>query len=499
MHDAKAAFQSLDQKLKRAQLLGSISSLLEWDEQVNLPEGCHANRQDQSAALSAAVHEATADPEVARLLDFLESQPSTPEQAAVLKHARRQHSRAANTPAEWVERHARLCSQAYHAWAKARASNDFATFAPYLKKHVALAKERAAHLGWADRPYDLQIDLHDPGVDAAFVEALFAELRSGLVPLAQRILDAAANAPSAKEVFTGFPIHRQKAFLAEVTAALGFDYQRGRIDVSLHPFCSGNGADVRMTTRFHENNPLDSLFSSIHEAGHGIYEQGLPLDQLHTALGQAAGMGVHESQSRLWENQVSRSQAFWRHYEPKFRATFPELLLNVTSDELYRSINSVARNPIRVDADEVTYNLHIIIRFEIEKKLFSGELQVEDLPAHWNDQYESLLGIRPRDDAEGVLQDIHWSGGAFGYFPSYCLGNMLAAQLWYAALDALPGLEDHIAQGNFSRLFDWLRQNVHQHGARYPLGELAQIATGQPLSPKALLRYLEERYLPLYP
>jgi carboxypeptidase Taq len=253
-----------------------------------------------------------------------------------------------------------------------------------------------------------------------------------------------------------------------------------------------------MTTRFDADNPLDSLFSSIHETGHGLYEQGLPRDQHHTALGQSVGMGVHESQSRLWENQVARSRGFWKFFEPKFRAVFPEQLKEISSADLYLAINAVEPTLIRVDADEVTYNLHIILRFEIEKKLFDGTLAMKDLPAAWNDASEALLGLRPKNDREGVLQDVHWSDGAFGYFPSYCIGNMMAAQLWYHALRLRPQLEDDFAGGDFSWLLNWLRQEVHGRGKRFETGPLVEKITGEPLSPRYLIRYLKDRYGPLY-
>jgi carboxypeptidase Taq len=281
--------------------------------------------------------------------------------------------------------------------------------------------------------------------------------------------------------------------LKEVTERLGFNYRRGRIDVSVHPFCSGTGADIRMTTRFDADNPLDSLFSSIHETGHGLYEQGLPREQHHTALGQAVGMGVHESQSRLWENQVSRSRAFWRFFEPKLRERFPAQLSAISSEELYLAINAVEPT-----LDGVTYNLHIILRFEIEKKLFAGTLAVRDLPQAWNLASKELLGLAPSTDREGVLQDVHWSDGAFGYFPSYCIGNMMAAQLWYRALSLRPSLEEDFTRGDFSWLLEWLRKTIHAQGKRFPTLALVQHATGEDLSPKYLLRYLRERYLPLY-
>ena len=331
---------------------------------------------------------------------------------------------------------------------------------------------------------------------AARIEVLFAELKRGLVPLARRIVGSPVKAKPG--LLKGFPVGLQREFLGEVTAALGFDYTRGRIDVSLHPFCAGDGFDVRMTTRFHEDNPLDSLLSSIHETGHGLYEQGLPREWIGTPLGEAVGMGIHESQSRLWENQVARSGAFWRYWEPRFRAKFAPQLEGVSAADLHLAINEVAPTLIRVDSDEVTYNLHILLRFELEKRLFRGELAVADLPAAWKALAQELLGLAPTHDGEGCLQDVHWSGGAFGYFPSYCLGNMIAAQLWYTALAALPGLEEDFAAGKFDRLLGWLREKIHVRGRRLETEDLVRDVTGEGIAPRHLLRYLGDRYLPLY-
>jgi carboxypeptidase Taq len=331
---------------------------------------------------------------------------------------------------------------------------------------------------------------------AARIDALFTELKAGLVPLVRKI--AGSPVQARRDLLRGCPVAAQEVFLKEVTAKLGFDYRRGRIDVAVHPFCSGTGSDTRMTTRYDPDDPLKALFGSIHETGHGLYEQGLPREHAGTALGQNAGMGVHESQSRLWENQVARGRPFWRHFEPRFRELFPAQTAKVSSEELYLSVNAVRPTLIRVDADEVTYNLHIILRFEIEQRLFRGDLPVADLPDAWKAACRELLGLEPANDTEGVLQDVHWSGGAFGYFPSYCLGNMLAAQLWYRALAVLPGLEDDFARGDFSRLLGWLRREVHARGRRLFLLDLAREVTGEELTPKYLLRYLTERYAGLY-
>jgi len=493
-----AAYAELNEHLNRIHQLGTIGQLLGWDEQVNLPVDSVDQRAAQHAVLAEAAHTAEMNPRLGEILAELERDVAalTEEQQVVVKEARRDYDIATKLPAEFVREKAKQSSLGYHAWAKARAESDFASYVPVLEKNLELAQREAAYLGWGDRAYDYMIDLHDPGMSAAVISELFVELKKELVPLVRQITESSVKPRT--DILRGFPCDAQRSFLQEVTAKLGFNYRRGRIDVSLHPFCSGTGSDIRMTTRFHEDEPLDSLFSSIHETGHGLYEQGLPAEHHATALGQAAGMGVHESQSRLWENQVARSRGFWRYFEPRFREAFPEQTQSVSSDELYLAINTVAPTLIRVDADEVTYNLHIILRFEIEQRLFAGTLAVKDLPEAWNALAGELLGLTPSNDSEGVLQDVHWSDGAFGYFPSYCLGNMMAAQLWYSVLDQHPELSDEFANGDFTWLLGWLQKNVHAEGKRYDALALTEKVTGKKLSPAALMRYLRERYVPLY-
>ncbi|MFT3783789.1 MAG: carboxypeptidase M32 [Nibricoccus sp.] len=493
-----AVFAELDAKLKQTHLLATVGELLGWDEQVNLPPGSADQRAGQRAAVADVVHAAETDRRIGELLALLENDRDslTDEQKVVLRWARRDYDKATKLPAEFVREKAEQGSRGYQAWKNAREKKDFASYAPVLEKNIALAKREAAYLGRGDAPYDYMIDCFDSGMTAAVIERLFDELKAGLVPLVRQITSSKVKAN--EEALRGFPIVQQKAFLREVTERIGFDYQRGRIDISPHPFCSGTGADIRMTTRYHEDNPLGSLFGAIHESGHGLYEQGLPAEQHHTALGRAVGMGVHESQSRLWENQVARSRGFWKFFEPKYRATFAEPLKKVSSDELYLAINAVAPTLIRTESDEVTYNLHIVLRFELEKQLFAGTLAVADLPRAWNALSRELLGLEPKTDSEGVLQDVHWSDGGFGYFPSYCIGNMMAAQLWYHLLQLRPQLEDDFARGDFSWLLNWLRTNIHSQGRRFDTLALVQRATGQPLSPKYLLRYLKDRYGPLY-
>lgn len=493
-----SAYHELLRLLKRIHYLDSVGSLVGWDEQVNLPPDSADQRAEQNAVLAELAHEAGVNPRLGALLTELEQAGSelSADQQVVVREARRDFDRVTKLPAEYVREKAKQGSIGYHAWAKARAESDFASYAPVLEKNIVLAKREAGYLGWGDRPYDYMIDKHDPGMSAAVIAKLFAELKAGLVPLVKQITGSKIKPRS--DVLVGFPVDGQLKFLREVTEELGFNYRRGRIDVSLHPFCSGNGADIRMTTRFKEDEPLSALFGSIHETGHGLYEQGLPMEHHATALGRAAGMAVHESQSRMWENQVGRGRAFWEHFEPRFRETFAEQTRGVSSDELFLAVNKVAPTLIRVEADEITYNLHIILRFEIEQRLFDGTLAVADLPKAWNAAAHEMLGLTPANDREGVLQDVHWSDGAFGYFPSYCLGNMIAAQLWYTAKAQRPALEEEFAQGDFSWLLKWLQTNVHAEGKRYDALALTRRITGEELSPKALLRYLRERYLPLY-
>lgn len=495
-----SVYTQLVEKLHRIDRLNSVAGLMSWDEQVNLPSASADRRAEQMALLAELQHREAADPVLAEWLDGLEADEGADldaDQRAVIREARRDYDRIARLPEEFVVRAARLESQAYHAWEVARENSDFAGFAPFLQQQLDLSKEEAGYHGLSGPDiYDFHIDNHDPGMSAAVIEPLFAELRTGLVPLVREIVDSPIKADPSPLI--GLSVDGQKTFLREVTERIGFDYTRGRVDVSAHPFCGGDAADTRMTTRFVSHAPLEALYSSIHETGHGLYEQGQAIEHLGTALGTAVGMGVHESQSRMWENQVARGRSFWRFFEPRFREIFQLDSERISSDQLFLAANEVKLNPIRVESDEVTYNLHIMLRFELEKRLFDGDLAVTDLPEAWNALSVELLGLHPKNDAEGVLQDVHWSGGAFGYFPSYCLGNMIAAQLWDTIQEVIPDLDTDFEQGDFTRLLSWLRENIHRQGQRYDTVALVERVTGQAISPKPLLKYLNDRYLPLY-
>ena len=493
------AYAELLAELERVGLLKSSLALLGWDEQVMLPPGSAGFRGRQSAALADLVHREATSPRLGDRLAAVESRRAEldADQQVVVHHARRDYNRLTKIPAGLVAEKAALDSEAYHVWARARRERDFAAFAPCLQHQLDLAARIAGCFGKSGAAaYDYAIDQFDPGMDAATIGRLFDALSAELVPFAAAVM--ASPVKARRDRLKGFAVDRQEAFLREVTAAIGFDYQRGRLDRSLHPFCAGNGFDTRLTTRFDPDDPLQSLFGSIHEAGHGMYEQGLPASPFGSALTEAVGMGVHESQSRLWENQVGRSAPFWQYWEPRYRALFPEQLAGLDAEGLLLAVNAVGRQPIRVEADEVFYNLHIMLRFRLERALFAGELAVKDLPGAWNELSRSMLGLEPRDDAEGCLQDVHWSGGAFGYFPSYCLGNMIAAQLWETARRALPGLDDELRAGGAASLHGWLRREVHGRGKQLDTRALTLAVTGEELGPKALLRYLKGRYGALY-
>ena len=497
MPEASAPFHALRLRLRRLDQLGSIGSILGWDEQVNLPHASSDLRGEQRAVLTEIIHREASHPEIGDLIAACEHARGSLDagQTAVVRDARRAYDRLTRIPAAFAARKAAAQSRSFRAWMDARKADDFAAFRPHLEEQLLLAREEATFLK-AERPYDYWIDQFDPGMTAATIERLFSELEPELKAIVQKCT-ASPNQPDTS-IFKGFPVDRQEAFLREVVTAMGFDFSRGRLDTAVHPFCGGHPRDCRMTTRYDADNPLDSLSSAMHETGHALYEQGLPDEWAGTALGEAVGMAVHESQSRMWENQVGRSRAFWHYWEPRYRAAFSEQLTGVSSEQLYRAINRVAVTPIRVDADEVTYNLHIMLRFELEKRLFDGDVAVADLPEAWNEASTRILGYTPKSNREGCLQDVHWSEGLFGYFPSYCLGNLLAAQLWYRLREDLPDLDSQLACGDCSALLGWLRMRVHRRGRLTYTQAFARDVAGAELCPQPLVRYLKERYLPLY-
>ena len=478
--------------------LQTTLSVLEWDQQTQMPEAASADRAEQVATLSRITHEHAIDARIGRLLERLDSQldPETVD-GALVRIARRDYDRAVCLPADLVEETARATSLAEPAWVEARAVAEWPRFAPHLERIVALRRRAAEAYGFTEHPLDPLIDLHEPGMTRARLERLFAPMTARLIPLVRAVADAADDRDAV--LHGAYDEAAQEAFGRTVVGRFGYDWTRGRQDRAVHPFCTSFGIDdVRITTRFEPDFLPTALFGTMHEAGHGMYEQGIGPELVRTPLADGASMGVHESQSRLWENLVGRSRPLWRAFYPKLQEVFPERLGAVDPETFYRAINRSAPSPIRVEADELTYNLHIFLRFEIEAGLLDGSLAVADVPAVWATKMEQLLGIVPVDDAEGALQDIHWSGGAFGYFPSYAVGNMLSVQLYRAAEAAHPEIEEEMEQGELATLHGWLSENVYRFGRRFDPDELVTRATGRSLDPEPYMEYLETKYGELY-
>ncbi len=504
-----ATLEPLTARLREVQHINSASSLLSWDMETYMPAGGGAARADQIATLQGLAHDRLIAPETERLLgQWLDlgsgaplDRPGDPwdESArALLREVWRDFSRAKKLPSEFVVRMGRECSLAQQVWVEARAKNDFKRFLPNLKTIVALKHEEADHLGYAASPYDALLDLYEPGSTVATLGPLFAQIKARLVPLLQKVL---ASSVSIDDAFLhqSYDTARQLEFGRLILTAMGYDFEHGRLDVSAHPFTTSfHPTDVRVTTRIFEQDLPSCLFSCIHEGGHGLYDQGLNPQHFGTPLGDSISLGIHESQSRLWENCVGHSKPFWRCFFPLMQRTFPDQLKSVTVDQFYAAINRVQPSFIRVEADELTYNLHIMLRFEIEQGLIEGRTRVEDLPDLWRDKMRTYLNIVPERDADGVLQDIHWSMGSFGYFPTYTLGNLYSVQFYDQARLELTGLEQEIEAGRLVVLRRWLQQKIHHWGRMYTADRLVERITGGPLSPAPWLNYVEKKYGELY-
>ncbi len=495
---AEQAYQELLQRSREAGVLASCSSLLSWDESTYMPRQGSAHRGRQMGLLARLGHEMITAPLVGELLGELASASLSEEQAANVREIRRNYDRAVKVPAALVEELAEVCTVAQGVWREARKASDFALFRPHLEKIVELLRRKADAIGYQATRYDALLDEYEPGATTAGITTVFDQLRGELVPLIQAIA-ASGRVPRRDILQRDYPVDRQRLFSESTAAAVGFDFDAGRLDETTHPFCSGIGpGDCRLATRYNAHHFNEAFFGTLHETGHGLYEQGLPAEHAGTPLGTYCSLGIHESQSRLWENQVGRSRPFWEHFFPRARQMFPAALRDVSLDDWLFAINDVQPSFIRVEADEATYNLHIILRFELEQALISGQLAVADVPAAWNEKFEKLLGLKVPDDARGCLQDIHWSFGGLGYFPTYTLGNLYAAQLMDAARRDLPGLDDDFRRGEFARLKGWLNEKVHRPGMRWRADELCRRITGAPLGPAPLVRYLRDKYRPLY-
>ena len=493
-------------ELLEASHLQGIEALLGWDQETYMPEGAGAARSEQVAYITTLMHsKLTGAPlknALEELIDLktgeLRIMTLSDRETRQLKEIWRDYRQESLLPTDFVTELAKHASVSQQAWVRARKDNDFAFFEPFLTKMVQLQKEKANYLAVGATPYDSLLDQFEPEMTSEKVARLFAEIRTRLVPLIANIREV-KHRVNGSVLSREYNIDMQWDFGMAMLKAIGFDSNIGRQDRSAHPFTtSTHPTDVRTTTRLRENDLKSALLSTLHEGGHALYEQGLPIEEYGNPLGQSISLGIHESQSRMWENLVGLSPSFWRYAYPKVQAKFPDQLRNTDRDMFFAAMNRVRPSLIRVEADEATYNLHIMLRFEIEKMLINENFPVAELPQLWNDKMEEYLGVRPATDAEGVLQDVHWSFGAFGYFPTYTLGNLYSVQFFNQAKLDIPGLDESCARGDFSGLLSWLRKNIHSVGRGRKAEELVLELTGQELSAQPFMAYLEAKYKSLY-
>ncbi|HTP08932.1 MAG TPA: carboxypeptidase M32 [Anaerolineae bacterium] len=494
--------QELKARLLEVNDLNLANALLSWDQTTYMPPGGAAARGRQMATLGRLAHEKLTDPAIGKLLDELrlyeESLPYDSDDASLIRVTRREYERNIKIPADFVAQLNEQQAESYQVWTEARPANDFKRVQPYLEKTLELSRQLANYFPGYEHIADPLIDFADEGMKVSKVRPLFAALRAQLVPIVQAITSQPpADDACLKQIY---PEDQQLAFGREVIKLYGYDFNRGRQDKTHHPFMTKFSlGDVRITTRVQERNLSDALFSTLHEGGHAMYEQGIRMDLEGTPLAGGTSSGVHESQSRTWENLVGRSRNFWTFFYPQLQAAFPQQLKSVSFETFYRAINRVARSLIRVDADEVTYNLHVMIRFDLETALLEGTLAVRDLAEAWHARYQSDLGLHAPDDRDGVLQDVHWYGGLIGgSFQGYTLGNLISAQFFAAALQAYPQIPDEMRLGQFDTLRGWLTQNVYQHGSKFTANEVIERATGKPLSIEPYINYLRTKYGELY-
>jgi carboxypeptidase Taq len=497
-----APYDELIQRIREEGTLASIEALLEWDEETQMPAGAVEGRSEQLAMVAGLLHERGTDPRIGELLGQLEGSPllADPDSpsAVNVRELRRDYDRYVRLPRKLVQDLARTTAVAQRAWAAARDASDFGRFRPHLEKIVELKRAEAGCVGYEREPYDALIEDYEPGITSEILGRLFDALRRELVPLAGRIAGASPR-PDVAMLRRPGPLEGQRRFGDHVAGAVGFDFTRGRLDLGVHPCCTSLGpGDCRIGLRFDHRDFAGGALTVLHEVGHGLYEQGLDREYYGTPMGEAASVGMDESQARLWENRVGRSRGFWEHFLPLARDRFPEALGDVDLDEFYFAVNRVRPSLIRIHADEVTYNVHVMIRFELERALMSGDLLAADLPGAWNDAYSKYLGVTPSNDAEGCLQDGHWAEGLIGYFPTYTLGDVFAAQLFARATEELGDLEKSFARGGFRELVGWLGERIYRQGGRYPSARLIEIVTGSPPDHRPLVAAIRARYGALY-
>ncbi|KAI8464429.1 MAG: putative carboxypeptidase [Monoraphidium minutum] len=497
------AYGKLVSKLRELNALEGISGLLGWDEMVMMPAGAAESRGAQKSALAGVIYDKKTEPEMGSLLEGLKAEAAKlgPVPAAVVRDASKEYRKATALPKELVQRIAKLETDAYAAWVEARKASDFSKFAPFLQQWVDVRREAAALIDPARDPYDVLLDDYEKGMTAARLDGIFDEVRGGLVPLIAD-LKSKGTPPDDKWLTGDYDTKAQAALCQEIALDMGFDLEHGRLDVSVHPFTGGaHPTDVRMTTRFKAHDLTEGLTGAVHETGHALYEQGRNLspEWRDLPVNTALSMGIHESQSLLWERMVALGQPFCHYMAGKVHKHFPSFPERPPAD-LYAAINTI-KDPslIRVESDEVTYGMHIVLRYEMERALIGGTLKVEDVPRVWNEKMAQYLGVTPKDDAQGCLQDVHWSAGLFGYFPTYLLGAMYACQIYQHASTQIPGLEAKIQAGDFKPLREWLNANIHTRGSLDPSGDdLMAAVTGSPLKPSVFLAHLRAKYAGLY-
>jgi carboxypeptidase Taq len=482
--------------------INNVIGLLNWDQQTKMPPGGSEGRGQQLSTLARLAHVKMTSDELGKLLEDLkpytaaELDPDSDE-ARLVKVSARQYDRRTRVPADFVGEFARVTSNAHLVWEAARAESNFARFRPHLERIVEMRRQYADFFAPYEHVYDPLLDYFEPGLKVAEVQAIFTSLR----PQQIELIKAIQERPQVDDSFLrqNYDEQKQWDFGVEVISEFGYDWKRGRQDKATHPFTQSMGVgDVRITTRFLDDYGASALFSTMHECGHALYGQGVSPDLDRTPLGKGASLSIHESQSRMYENLIGRSHSFWVHFYPRLQSYFPSQLGNVDLETFYKGINKVEPSLIRVEADEATYNLHIMLRLELEIDLLEGSLQVKDLPQAWNSKIEDSLGVTPPNDALGVLQDIHWSSGMIGYFSTYALGNLISAQLWECVNQDIPGLDDQIRQGKFTEITEWMRAHIHRHGAKFEPQELVQRVTGSKIDPTPYMRYLKTKYGEIY-
>ncbi|MCD6499262.1 MAG: carboxypeptidase M32 [Deltaproteobacteria bacterium] len=492
--------KALTDELVRVHDLAAIHELLDWDQQTFMPRAGAEARARQTALLAGLAHERFTSDRIGELLDACSNMDLSDDEWVVVDRVARDRKRALCLPTSLVEELARVTSEAHQVWVTARSAKRFDLFEEILGRVIDLKRQKATAVGWPDggHPYDALLDGYEPGATVAFLDPLIREVSDESSKALQAVMGSSVS-PRTDILRRGFSVEKQEAFCRRVLDAMGFDFEAGRLDESAHPFTTSfDPHDVRLTTRYHGDYLPAAIFGAIHEGGHGLYEQGLDLDHIGTPLSEPGSLGLHESQSRLWENQIGRSLPFWRFWYPVLQETFGDVLSDVSLEAFHLAVNGVRPSLIRVEADEVTYNLHIAVRYELEKALIAGDLAVGDLPEAWNERMESLVGVRPESDSDGVLQDVHWSMGLIGYFPTYLLGNLYAAQFAVAAREQITDFDDRIAAGDLMSLREWLRNQVHRQGRRYEAPQLVERVTGRPPSAESFSGYLKERFGPLY-